>query len=514
MHVEAPSTGGPAPTTDVADDVGSKIRSGVAWKAASQVTLQVSRMVVALVLARLLAPGEWGLAAMVLVFSGFVVVFTDNALGTALIQRRKLQAGDRSTVFWISTGIGLALALGGIALSGPLSSYYGQPEVRPLFVAISIGFLVSALGTTHGALLARDMRFRRLELRQIAATVVGAIAGITIAVKGFGAWAIVGQQLAEAATSTVLLWCLLPWRPSLRVSTASLRRLGGFAGNVFGENLLYQAGRNLGMLLMGRFFTEAAVGAYALATNVILVPFSRIAGPLQQVFFPAFSRMDNDRQWIADVWIRASRLVGAFAMPALVGLVIVAPDFVDVVLGEKWSEATPVIQILAWVGLVQALQTLNGEVLLALNKSGTLLRFTALWFVAVVGAYALGIQWGIIGVAACYAVATALLEPLRAYLTTHALGIPLRRFVFAFSGVVQASALMALVLIGLREVLVSAGLSPAELLLVLIPVGASAYAAACVWRAPEVTREVARVLRRRPSKTSRVEPLAPRLSED
>ena len=124
-----------------------------------------------------------------------------------------------------------------------------------------------------------------------------------------------------------------------------MRRLGGFAGNVFGENFLYQAGRTLGPLIVGRALGAAALGAFALATNVILVPFARLAGPLQQVFFPAFSRMDGDREGIADIWIRASRLVGAFAIPALTGLVIVAPDFVQVVLGSKWSSATPVIQI-------------------------------------------------------------------------------------------------------------------------------------------------------------------------
>ena len=172
---------------------------------------------------------------------------------------------------------------------------------------------------------------------------------------------------------------------------------------------------------------------------MILVPFSRLAGPLQQVFFPAFSRMGGDRERIADVWIRASRLVGALAFPALVGLVIVAPDFVHVVLGPHWARATPVIQILAWVGLIQALQTLSGEVLLALGRAGTLLRFTALWFVATVGACALGLHWGIVGVAACTAVATTLVEPLRTYLTTRALGIPFLRFPKAFSGVAQAT---------------------------------------------------------------------------
>ena len=128
------------------DSIGARIRSGVAWKAGSQVTLQVSRMAVALVLARLLAPHDWGLAAMVLAFSGFVVVFTDSALGTALVQRRDLLEEDRSTVFWTSAVIGVVLALGGFALAGPIAHFYGEKEVRPLFAALSIGFFIISLG--------------------------------------------------------------------------------------------------------------------------------------------------------------------------------------------------------------------------------------------------------------------------------------------------------------------------------------------------------------------------------
>ena len=169
------------PDTHARDSMGSRILSGVAWKAGSQIWLQLSRMVVALILARMLAPHDFGLAAMVFVFSSFVVVFTDNALGTALVQRRELQDDDRSTVFWVSTGVGLLLTLTGVALSGPLAAFYGEDAVQALFAAVSIGFFVSALGTTHSALLVRDMRFRRLEIRLIAATAVGAAAGIFVA---------------------------------------------------------------------------------------------------------------------------------------------------------------------------------------------------------------------------------------------------------------------------------------------------------------------------------------------
>jgi PST family polysaccharide transporter len=490
------------------DSIGSRIRSGLAWKAGSQFVLQVSRMVVALVLARMLAPHDWGLAAMVLVVSGFVIVFTDSALGTALIQRKELFDGDRSTVFWTSAAIGVVLAVGGVLLAGPVARFYGEPEVRPLFAALSIGFFVSALGSTQSALLVRDMQFRLLELRQMGATAVGAVAGIAIALLDYGAWAIVGQQLAEAAASTALLWWLSPWRPSFRFSFASLRRLGGFAGNVFGENLLYQAGRNVSNLLIGRFLGAASVGTYALANNVILVPFLRIAGPLQQVFFPAFSRMHDDRERMADVWIRATRLVAAISVPALVGLVIVAPDFVQVVLGPKWAGATEVIQILAWVGLIQSLQTLAGEVLLALGKASWLLRFTAVWFVGSIVAFVVGLQWGLLGVATSYLVATLVIEPLRTYITTRALGISFWRFVGALGGVAQATALMAACVFVARTALVAADVPAAARLALLVALGTVVYGLCFLWRAPDIANEVRGTLGRRRAKPApRVEPL-------
>lgn len=482
----------------------ARIQSGVAWKAGSQVTLQLTRMIVALVLARLLAPHDWGLAAMVLVFSGFAVVFTDNALGTALIQRRELNEDDRSTVFWASAGVGLVLAVLGVVLAGPLASFYEEPDVRWLFVALSGGFVVSSLGTTQMALLVREMEFRKLELRLIAATLVGAALGLWLAFAGYGAWAIVGQLLGEAVTSTVLLWFLTAWRPSLRFSTTSVRKLGGFAGNVFAENVLWQGGRTVATVVIGRVLGAAALGTYALATTVILMPFTRIAAPLQQVFFPAFSQLCDDRERMADIWIRATRLIGAISIPALVGLVVVAPDFVQVVLGSKWNDVTPVIQILALVGVIQSIHTLNAEVLLALDRVGTLLAYTVLWVAATVCAVAVGVRWDIVGVAACYAVATILVEPVRAYITTQALGIPVSRFVRSLSGVAQATAAMAAALLAARAALLAADVPTIVRLVLLILLGAIVYTAASLWRVREVTDEVRGVLGHRRAAPARL----------
>jgi O-antigen/teichoic acid export membrane protein len=492
-------------------DLRSRVLRGVAWKAGSQTTLLLSRFVVALVLARLLTPAEFGLAAMVLVFSGFIVLFSDSALGTALIQRHRLTEDDRSTIFWLGLGLGVLLTLLGLALSGPIASLYGEPDVRPLFAVLSLSFVVSALGTTQAALLARELDFKSLELRQAAATLVGAGTGIGVALAGFGAWAIVTQQLAIAATSSLLLWVFSPWRPHARFSRRSLRELGGFGGTLFGQNLLYYLGRNLDNVLIGRYLGASALGAYALAYNVMLAPFHRIAGPIQQVLFPAFSQMQQQPARLADAWIRVSRLVGAVSMPALVGLIVVAPDFVTVVLGERWSDATPVLQILALVGLIQSLQALNGEVLLARGRAGTLLRFTVLWFAASLVAFVIGLQWGIVGVAACYAVACAIVEPVNALLTARSVATPLRRFVGALAGVALAAALMGGAVFVARELLVSQDVAPLLRLVALIVVGIAVYVPIVARTAPELREEI-RGIRGRRSRPSEP-PMTARLAE-
>ena len=454
-------------------------------------------MVVAIILARLLAPAEFGLAGMVLIFSSLVIVFSDLALGAALVQRKSLTEDDRSTVFWTGTIVGVVLTLAGLAAAGPLASFFGEPEVKPLFAAMSVSFAITALGTTQMSLLTREMDFRALEGRMILGTFIGAGVGIVVAARGGGAWAIVAQQIAVSTASTALLWIAAPWYPRLRFSLRSLRSLGRFSANVFAHRFLYYLHRNVDNLLIGRFLGAAPLGAYSVAYNVMLVPFSRLAAPLQAVFFPAFAQIQDDRARIADIWARLGRIVGALSIPSLVGLVVVAPDFVHVVLGDRWSEAAPVLQVLAWVGLLQSLQTMNGDILQALDRTGTLLRYTVFFFVAHVAAFAVGLHWGILGVACGYAVSSTIVEPLYSWVTARALGVSPWYFVRALRGVAAATGVMLAMLMVVRFGLLGDDQAPLTRLAVLSLVGAATYIPMCIRWAPELLTEATRVRRHR-----------------
>jgi O-antigen/teichoic acid export membrane protein len=482
---------------------------GLAWKALSQIVGQGGRLVVAILLARLLAPRDFGLAGMVLVFSSLVLVFSDLALGAALVQRKELTERGRATAFWTSVGAGVLFTLIGLAAADPLARFYGEPDVRWLLMVLSSTFLISSIATTHEALLVRDMQFRAVELRVMIGLLAGAAAGVFVALKGGGPWAIIAQQVTGAAVTTILLVKRSPWRPSLKFSRAALRDLGGFSGFVLGHRLLYYLHRNADNLLIGRFIGAAALGTYTLAYNVMLIPFSRIAGPVQQVLFPAFSRIQDDPERIARLWIRATRLVGAISVPALCGLFVVAADFVPVVFGERWHDAIPLIQVLAWVGLLQSLQTLNTEILQARDKTSTIFRFSIVFFCAHLLAFIVGLHWGVLGVAVAYAISSTLVEPVFTWLTARALDISPLRLLGGLWGVVQASVVMGVVVYLLRESLIQAGVGEFWRLALCVLAGIAVYVPMVLWREPGLRAEMA-VLRRRRAPA----PAAPAMAVD
>lgn len=466
---------------------------GIAWKVASQLFGQFWQLLVALILARLLVPRDYGLAAMVLVFAALVPIFADLALGAALVQRRELSEADRSTVFWTGTAVGAAFTVLGIAFSGVVADFYDEPAVRSLFAALSLSFVVTAVGTTQRALLTREMDFRTLELAAMGANATGGAAGIALAVLDYGAWAIVGQQIVVALVSSVLIWFVSPWQPRMVFSRTSLVSMIGFSGNVFLTRILFFVNRNADNVLIGRFLGPTALGPYALAYNVMLAPISRLTWPIVEVFFPAFSQLQSDPERIASAWVRVNRIIGAMSVPAMLGLVVVAPEFVAVILGERWEDATPVIRLLAWVGLLQSLQGLNSSILQARDRTQLLRRYSVVVVVASLTAFGVGVQWGIVGVAAAYALSSTLVEPYYAWLTARSIGTTPRRLVAGLAPVAQASIVMVVVVTLARSALIAAGVAGGPLLFSLVLLGIVVYVPLVSWRSPELVDEVRRL---------------------
>ena len=419
---------GAAPASGMRDAV----RRGVAWKLGSLAATQILRLVTIVLIARVLAPEEFGVAAIALSTWTVATVVTDLALGAALVQKAEIDESDRSTVFWASTGAGCVLALAGIACSGLVAKVFDEPDVKQLFAALALAVLFNSLASTPVALLTRAMDFRTLELVSLAAAVAGAAAGISLAYAGAGAWALVATALVGSAVSCALIWSRSGWRPGLQFSRARLRRHIGFAATFWGTRAVAGLQRNGDRLLVGRFLGAAELGAYAVPAGIVSVPASRLVDPIRSVLFPAFSRLQQSLAELADAWSRVTRLVCALLAPVLVALALAADDVVELVLGSSWSEATPVLRIIALAALVQLASSMSAVVLAALGRLSTVLHVFVATFLLSVGGFLIGQRYGLTGAAAGYAAATVVMTPLYVYLTARELELGLRPVVSTF----------------------------------------------------------------------------------
>ena len=468
----------------------TRVAGGVRWKLVGQASAQATSAAASIVLAHLLTPQDFGLAGMALVFAGIGTVFGGVALSAALIQRPVLQEEDRSTAFWTSVAAGSFFMLLGIGISPLVADFFGRPAVAPLFAATSVLFLLSSLSATQTALLTREMNFRSLEIRGIASGLAAAAAAVALGFAGAGAWAMVGQALVQAGTSVALLWTLSPWRPTFTYSMASLRTLGSYSGKTLVSQVLGYLVNNIDNLLVGRFLGSVPLGLYTVAYNTMFLPLSRVSMPIQQVLFSAFSRLQSEPKRLADAWARGNQVISAVNVPAFLGMAVVAPDFVPVVLGDKWRAAAPVLQFLSLAGVGSTLQTLNWSTVQAIGRPGVMLRFRLFSTPVTLLAFAIGLHWGVVGVAASFAISRFVVTPVSTVVTCRTLGCSpvwaLRGEVLVTALALLMAAVVALGRIGLMHVGVSAALRLAA----VVPLGIAVYTGLLLVAAPNVVGEL------------------------
>lgn len=474
------------------------IRRGVGWKVFSQASVQVSRVAIGIALARMLTPADFGLASMALLLAAYVLVFADLGLGAALVQRQEIAARDLSTVFWASVASGLLFTLLGVLLAWPAARFFHEPSLVPLFAVMSTTFLITSLGATHRALLERSLDFRSLEIRFVVATLVGGVLGIGLAAAGAGAWAIIGQYLSWAVVSTVLVWYAERWRPRAQFSVSTLRGLVGFGGSVLGNRFVYVSGDVATNALIGRCVGAPGLGVFTVANNLVLTPLSRLSIPVAEVLFPGFSRMQDDRSRIASIWRESLPYLACVTLPALVGLAVAAPELVAVVLGEQWSAAVPVIQVLAWVGMIRSLQAWNSSILLAIDRAGSLLRLSVVSLVFTLAGVGLGVTFGgIVAVSVGVAVAQTAFSALYLTVVTRALGMRAWSILRTLIAPSFAAGAMGLVVWAVGEALGGTQAGAAAGLAVLVVVGVSSYALALRVCCPAIFARCAEVIRLR-----------------
>lgn len=332
------------------------------------------QIVVTIVLARLLTPADFGLIAMLLVFTNIGALFIDAGFSTALIQKASVSKNDETTVFWFSNGVSLIAACM-LYFSAPfIADFYRQPDLEALTRLIAWVLPLSALGAVPDALLSKRMNFRaRAQTQAIASLISGAIA-IMMALRGFGVLALVAQALIASGLRSLLLLVSARWHPSGRFEIASFRTLFGFGGYMLVAGVLNAAFTRLHSLLIGRLFDASSLGFYTLAQNASQAPTSLIGGVLSRVGLPVFSTMSDRPEKLREA-LRLSIQVSMFVFfPCMVGIALIAEPAIQMIYGAQWIPAAPMLSFLALAGAVWPVHVLNVSALSAQGRSDKILQ--------------------------------------------------------------------------------------------------------------------------------------------
>lgn len=385
--------------------VGRQFASGAIWISVARVWQVGTSLIAAAVLARLLAPSDYGVVAMVTVITGFINIFRTLGTTSAVIQRRYINPAFLASIFWANVLLGLLATAAGIILAPGLAGFYEQPLVEPVMFWLSFSFLVSGMSSTQEAILARAMQFRTIAVVEVTASLCYAATGVGMAMTQYGVWSLVGGTLAMNACSAAMLISATRFFPKPQMDWKELKGVVSFSLNLAGFNVLNYFGRNTDSFLIGRFLGAASLGYYQFAYTLMLFPIQNISHQLGRVLLPALSHLQDDDQAFRKTYLRSCAAIAIVTFPMMVGLMATATPLILTLLGPRWLPVARIITVLAAVGMMQSVLVTVGNIYIAKGRTDLLLRTAILSNALVIPAFVIGLQWGAFGVAVAYALA-------------------------------------------------------------------------------------------------------------
>ena len=327
------------------------------------------QLIVTVILARILAPEDFGVIAMLVLFIGVAGIFIDSGFSSALIQRQNVTHTDESTVFFFNLGMGGVAALLLCAVAPWIAEYFNQPILKYLTYAMSFGLFAGAFGSIHRTLLSKEMNFKTTAKVGVVSSVMAGVLAIYMAINEYGVWSLAAQSVMSGIVTVLLLWRWHPWRPTLTFSLVSLRSFFRFGGYTMAATLTDVFSTNLYLILIGKLYSAGDVGIYSRAQNTQQLPNTLMMGIINRVAFSTFSTVSEDKARLVRGLRQAQALSMFVNIPVSVCIIILAEPLVLTLFGQQWLPSVPILQVLGLGGLLWPLHVLNLNVLMAQGRS-------------------------------------------------------------------------------------------------------------------------------------------------
>jgi len=421
----------------------------MAWTGGAKWAIQLLTWASTIVVARILAPSDYGLFGMAAIYLGLVAVVSEFGLGQAVITMREM--GEEQIAQLNSLSIAAGALLFGIscAAAGPLGRFFHTPKLPPVVVLMSLSFLVSGAQVVPDALLQNDLRFKLLASFDTAKALVQSSTTVGLALLGFGYWSLALGSLAGAAVAAAMAVVARPhslaW-PRLQ----EIKHALGFSRDVLGSRVAWYAYANSDFLFAGRMLGQAPLGAYTIAWTIASTPVEKITNMITRVTPAFFSAVQDDKAHLRRYLLGITDGLALLTFPASLGMALVADQFVLVVLGPKWAAAIVPLRLLALYAAMRSITTVFPNMLFAMRHSRFVMWNTIIAAVAFPAAFYYSSRWGTTGIGMTWILLYPLITAPFVWRTFVATELSVWTYLRSIVPAIRASLVMVIVVIGVR----------------------------------------------------------------
>lgn len=354
------------------------IFSGFFWKFNEQITSQLVSFIVSIALARILAPKEYGVVALVNVFIVLMEVFVTTGFSSTLIQKKNATRLDFSTLFYCSFIFSIILYIIIFLCSGLIAKFYHNEDLIPVIKILSLRLPISAFSSIQMAYVSRHMAFKKIFFSTTIATVISGVLGISLAYMNFGVWALVWQGLTSVLFQTIVLFFEISWRPYCEFSMSEAKILMNYGWKVLAANFLGTFFSQFRSLIIGQFYNAVDLAYYNRGSRFPELISNNVDGTISTVLFPALSQYSDDLNKLKEMTRRSMRMSSFVILPLMFGMAVAAKPITILLLTKKWLPSVPFMQCLCVAFCFSTISNANMQALKASGRSDVLLELEVL----------------------------------------------------------------------------------------------------------------------------------------
>lgn len=378
-----------------------KTAQGLLWGGLNSGIQQLVGLAFGIVLGRLLSPSDYGMMAMISIFSLVATALQDSGFRTALTNIEHPKHEDYNSVFWFNIIMASSLYVI-LFLAAPLiGEYYHTPRVVPLCRYAFLSIVIASLGTAQSAYLFKHLRAKQQAEAGALAVILSSLTGVGMAFAGMAYWSLATQGLVYVGINTLLQWHFSPWRPSIHgITFAPVRRMFRFSCKILATTIMTHVNNNVLNILLGHYFTPRDTGNYNQAYQWNTKCYSLVQSMVAQVAQPVLVSLNGEEGRQKDVFRKMMRFTAFITFPLLFGFGLVAKEFIVTAIGEKWLASAQLIQILCLSGAAMPLSTLFSNMIISKGRSGTFFWCTftlgLVQIATMIMIWPMGIRWMVI----------------------------------------------------------------------------------------------------------------------